>query len=376
MVAVSSAAPVPPRRRTRLSTRATLGRLLAALAVAVVAVLAGPAVPASAHTVSGAGGQDYVTLLGPLTPAVPGVTVRVVENGSRLALRNTTGQQVVVLGYDAEPYLRVGPDGVFENTLSQATYVNRDRYGGQTGGSVDAATLPPQWRRTGGGPTVYWHDHRAHNMRSDLPPSVRARPGLRQVVQTSDVEIAVGGAVHRAHVELVYLPPPPSWPWWLLGAGLAAGTALLALPRRWPALLALATVGLVSADAVHSVGIGLDKAGTTGERLAAFAAGNAAEGVAWVLGLVGAVLLLRRSLAGPYVAATAAAVVAIVGGYGDVGILSSSTAPFVGPALWARVLTAVSLGVGAGMLGACALTVRRLDREEGRARRDDVVPAA
>ncbi len=88
-----------------------LGRLLAALAVAVVAVLAGPAVPASAHTVSGAGGQDYETLLGPLAPAVPGVTVRVVENGSRLALRNTTGQQVVVLGYDAEPYLRVGPDG-------------------------------------------------------------------------------------------------------------------------------------------------------------------------------------------------------------------------------------------------------------------------
>lgn len=327
-------------------------------------MVAGPAAPVSAHTVSGAGSQDYTTLLGPLTPAVPGLTLRVVENGSRLALTNTTGQQVVVLGYYHDPYLRVGPDGVFSNTLSQATYVNRDRYGGQTGGTVDAASLPPRWQRTGDGPTVYWHDHRAHNMRTDLPPAVRAQPRLRRVVQESDVEIQVGTVGHTAHVQLVYLPPPPSWPWWVLAAGLGIGTALLALPRRWPPLLALTTLGLVAADLAHSIGIGLDKAGTTGERLAAFATGNLAEAVAWLLGLLGATQLARRSIAGPYLAGTAAVVIAVVGGYGDVGTLSSATAPFAGPFGWARLLTAVSLGVGAGLLAAAALTVRRLDQAE------------
>ena len=32
---------------------------------------------------------------------------------------------MVVLGYDDEPYLRVGPRGVFENVKSPATYLNR-----------------------------------------------------------------------------------------------------------------------------------------------------------------------------------------------------------------------------------------------------------
>lgn len=344
------------------------------LAVAVLPTLAGPAPPAAAHTVSGGGGEDFTAVLGQLTPPTPGVTLAAVENGSRLQLRNGTGEQVIVLGYYDEPYLRVGPDGTFENTLSPSTYVNRDRYGGQSGGTIDATSLPPQWRRTGDGPTLFWHDHRAHYMGGPYPPAVQARPRVRQVVQSSVVMLRVGDRPVTATLDRVYVPPPPSWPWWVLLGGLALGTALLGLPRRGVALLAAATAGLVVSDAVHSIGIGLTKAGTTGERLAAFAGGNAAEAVAWLVGGVGVVLLLRKGVAGAYCAGTAAAVVAVVGGYGDVGTLASSTAPFAGPLAWARLLTVVAMGVGAGLLVGCALLVRRLDREESLALAGGRVP--
>ena len=63
-----------------------------------------------------------------LTPALPGVTVRVLQFGDDLELVNRSGTEVVVPGYEDEPYLRIGPDGVWRNQRSPATYINLDRY--------------------------------------------------------------------------------------------------------------------------------------------------------------------------------------------------------------------------------------------------------
>ena len=84
--------------------------------------------PASAHTVSGVGATNWQTSLIGVHPAVPGLAVRVVETGSKLEVSNT-GAELVVIGYDGEPYLRVGPHGVFENLQSPATYLNCSRAG-------------------------------------------------------------------------------------------------------------------------------------------------------------------------------------------------------------------------------------------------------
>ena len=65
----------------------------------------------------------------------PGVSVRVLQFGDALEVVNTTGTEVTVPGYSDEPYLRNGPDGVWRNAHSPATYLNLDRYG--------AAGLPP-----------------------------------------------------------------------------------------------------------------------------------------------------------------------------------------------------------------------------------------
>src|SRR5215211_273095 len=93
------------------------------------AVLVASAPPAAAHGVGGIQPSNYETRVLGISPPVVGVTIRAVDLGNRLELRNMSQHDVTVLGYESEPYLRVGPRGVFENQRSPAVYLNRDRYG-------------------------------------------------------------------------------------------------------------------------------------------------------------------------------------------------------------------------------------------------------
>ena len=65
-------------------------RLAATASVVTVWLVAiiGFASPASAHSVSGVGATNWQTTLTSLSPAPAGLTVKVVENGSRLELTN------------------------------------------------------------------------------------------------------------------------------------------------------------------------------------------------------------------------------------------------------------------------------------------------
>ncbi|MGH9032785.1 MAG: hypothetical protein ACRDZV_11725, partial [Acidimicrobiia bacterium] len=101
----------------------TVARVIASVVVAAAATgLA--AAPAAAHGTSGPDATNYETRVHEISPPTPGLSVRAIDLGERLELRNTTGTDVVVLGYHDEPYLRVGPDGVFENRRSPAAYLN------------------------------------------------------------------------------------------------------------------------------------------------------------------------------------------------------------------------------------------------------------
>jgi hypothetical protein len=101
------------RRRRRTALFAVLGGLLAG------AFLAGA--PAQAHRADAPAGTDYRVTVTSVTPEVPDLTVRAIEAGAQLELTNRTGRTIEVLGYAGEPYLRIGPDGVFENLNSPAT---------------------------------------------------------------------------------------------------------------------------------------------------------------------------------------------------------------------------------------------------------------
>ena len=115
--------------------------LLAALGMVMAAD------PAGAHGVGGIRPTNYETVITGTRPQVQGIAVQPVDLGDRLELTNETARDVVLLGYDGEPYLRVGPRGVFENTRSPATYVNRTRRGTTPVPSSADPEAPPEWRQ-------------------------------------------------------------------------------------------------------------------------------------------------------------------------------------------------------------------------------------
>ena len=138
----------------------------ARVAVVLLGLLAMLAVasPASAHVGGGAAGSDYDARIVSVTPEVPGVTVRILQFGDEFELVNETSTEIVVPGYSDEPYLRIGPDGVWRNANSPATYLNLDRYGkAQLPANADA-DAEPDWEQVSTEPHYVWHDHRTHWM--------------------------------------------------------------------------------------------------------------------------------------------------------------------------------------------------------------------
>ena len=231
----------------------------AAVTFAVVAAaLVAAASPAAAH--GGAGGDDppatnYRSRILDISPDVDGIEIRVIEAGSRLELVNTTGQEATVLGYGGEPYLRVGPEGVFENVRSPATYLNQDRYAEAALPEEADVDAEPEWRRVDGTNTARWHDHRAHWMGGADPPAVAQDPGAEHVVVpewevpivlADDTEIAVTG-------DLTWIPGPSPIPWLLAAAALLGVTVLVGRSQGRPVV----TVALV----LLAIAVGLDTAG-------------------------------------------------------------------------------------------------------------------
>lgn len=340
---------------------------VAAAGVAVIST----AGAASAHTVSGAGASNYRTSLTSLTPTVPGLTLTVVENGSRLRLTNATRTDVVVLGYQGEPYLRVGPDGVFTNTRSTATYLNATRSGGTAVPATANDQARPVWRRTAAAPragtpaTAVWHDHRTHWMSPARPPAVAADPGARRQIFTWQVSFRYGTRPVTARGDLEWIPGPAPAPWVALALATAAVTIGLAVGRRaFRPGLAAALFVLTVADATHSAGIAADRAGPTGARWAGFVTGNSIQLVAWAIGLVTVIALVRRGIGALWVAGMVGAVLALADGLPDAGVLYHSSAPFAWSLSIARTLTALTIGLGFGLLAAAAVALRRHDRPE------------
>lgn len=216
-------------------------RLLGAL----VMLSGGIAAPAGVAFADAAGPTDYETTITAIAPDVPGVDVSIVGGDSFLRVVADPGVDVVVLGYQQEPYLHIRPDGVVEeNQRSPATYLNADRYG--TGAPPAGAdpTLAPSWLPVGQDGTWSWHDHRAHWMSPDPPAD--ARPG--QQVQASTVPLVVDGTTVTVSVATAWLPAPSRVP---LAVGAAAGLAavLVVAARRmrlaWALLTTSAAAGAV-----------------------------------------------------------------------------------------------------------------------------------
>ena len=82
--------------------------------------------PAAAHgpTATQAG---YVSNVNAVLPNVLGLSAYVVGGDVWLRLSNYSGKEVVILGYQGEPYLRFENEAIYQNVHSPAAYLNRFR---------------------------------------------------------------------------------------------------------------------------------------------------------------------------------------------------------------------------------------------------------
>jgi hypothetical protein len=214
--------PDPPARRA--------GRA-GALALLTGLLLVGLAPAASAHG-RGTEATNYDSRI-TAAPDLPGVRWAIYGGDEFIELENDSTEEVLVYGYDGEPYLRVGPEGVFENRRSPATYLNQEQYGrvDVPAGADPAAT--PDWVRVSGDTSRAWHDHRIHYMAPTPHPAIAADASEPQLVpgfERWEVPFRHGEDEHVVVGELWWVPGPSPWRW-----------LALALPLTLPALLGLRT---------------------------------------------------------------------------------------------------------------------------------------
>ncbi len=344
--------------RLRAVSGAAFAVLPAVLAGAALAIL--PAAPALAHAADAPAASDFRTRLVSVSPQPDGVTVRVVENGSRIELRNRSDRDLVVLGYSGEPYLRIGPAGVFTNTRSPATYLNTTLDGASKPPAGTDAKAAPNWRKVNGSSSARWHDHRTHWMGNGLPPAAAADPGSQHRIADWTVDLIAGDTPVTVAGTLDYYPPPSAPTWWAAMLLVAAAVAVLAR-RAWqwavPALGGLLAVAAI-AELTDGVGRALDS-GATGIGVLGTLLTIETYGTLTALGaLAAAVLAFRRRPAAPFAMALAAACLGVLGGLTDLAVFTHSLAPVPWAGTLARLCTAATIALSAGVAVAGALRSR------------------
>lgn len=341
---------LPERERPDSLDRVSLRLLL----VALVAGLLAPTI-ATAH--SGAGtAVDYRTvpegLLDSSGQPLAGAEITVHGGDDRLELRWSGQGELVVLGYADEPYLRIGPDGAFENARSPSVESNRERFGTVVGSEAADASATPEWRRIGAEPVAVWHDHRSHWMsQGQPPPGVAAAEDERQVIQTYSIPVLLDGETTSIPGQLEYIPPPSPWPYVaaILVLAVAGVVAVVRSPKRVALWVARGVAGagivaggaLLVADAVGAPSDGLT-AGTT-EGIPPFAQ----AGLWTALIAIIAAIWLRAGRRGPAAESVlllaGTLVVAGVAGLSRISYLDHSVIPGDVPEAVARSLVVVCL---------------------------------
>ena len=179
------------------------------IAAAAAALLLAGAPVAGAHQ----GNPNMRSEVTAITPKTEGVTVTVLNNDDRLELHNTSGKDIVIAGYEDEPYARVLGDGTVEvNTNSEAHYLNDDRYGDV---KVPANLgSEPKWKRLSKTGRFEWHDHRMHWMSRSRPPQVSDENAETHIFDWK-VPITIAGAQGQIGGTLDWVPLP--------GGGLPTG---------------------------------------------------------------------------------------------------------------------------------------------------------
>ena len=286
------------------------------------------------------------------------MSVEVVGGDSFLRVVAEPGHEVLIPGYEGEPYLRISADGTVEqNQRSPATYLNQDRYGRVDVSGIDA-DAEPEWVVIDDDGEIAWHDHRIHWM----SPEPREGAVHGEEVLAWTVPMTVDGVEVTISGSLVLEEDISPLPW--IALGVAAGAGLVAAGWARRRSLPVAAIGALVGSVAATIS-GWVEWTSQPEGVGASPAGAIVPLVGLVAALfgVGALLLRRPALASIGVLGSAAAVL----GWGVLrfDVLTYPVLPTDLPAGVDRALTVVAVGLG---VAAAVLAVRSgsLSLPEGR----------
>jgi hypothetical protein len=318
----------------------------------------GSAAPAAAHPAGVQAAVDFRTTVTGVVPAVPGLEVRFLPDGSALWLRNRTGVEVRVLGYQGEPWWRIGPDGVFENMVAPSRFADRPAEA-----AAADAKAEPQWHRVSAGSTARWRDHRSV-WHGSPPEAVTADRGADHRLRDWAVPIDVGGRPARIVGTLDWVAPPRVDVWVLLILAGIAVVGVVGTARRWgervsrPTVAgALALAGLLASGYLVTVA-----AYAAGPGVPAFTGQLAAHPLALLTGagaLAAAYAVARHGRTADIIAALAGLFVAVVVGVEHATVFAHAVAPVPADGGWARLTVALAIAGGAGAATAGLLRMRQ-----------------
>jgi hypothetical protein len=181
-----------------------------------------------------AGNPNFRSDIRRLTPDLSGVKVEVLNYDDRLLLTNKSNQQVLVEGYEKEPYLRFDPNGlVVVNKRSPSYYLNQDRFGKSDVPPEATKNAEPLWQTVSKSGRYEWHDHRIHWMSKQLPPQVKNKDKPAKILNWV-VPMKIGHQDARLTGTLRWDPTNSSAPTAAFVAlgGIAIASVLLILASR------------------------------------------------------------------------------------------------------------------------------------------------
>jgi len=219
-----------------------------AVVVAALVAVCGWAPPVAADP---ARPTDYRSTVDRLSPPTGDVTVQVRGGDAFLEVTSAPGHEVIVLGYQDEPYLRFGTDGTVQrNRRSPATTINQTRFGTEAPADADPEA-EPDWETVATGGRYAWHDHRIHWMSPDPPPTAAG-----DAIFDWTVPMEVDGADVMVRGTLTREEGVSPLPWIGLATLIVAGVLVAAWRGRRRSAILIAAVGaLIGAITASVLGI-------------------------------------------------------------------------------------------------------------------------
>ncbi|MGH3872494.1 MAG: hypothetical protein ACRDSR_13480 [Pseudonocardiaceae bacterium] len=307
------------------------------------------AVPAAAHIV-GTGGSptNYRTTVTAIRPAVPTVAVTVGLGGQWVRVTNQGSAQIVVLGYQGEPFLRLSGNQVQVNAHSSTAEQT-----GQAPATRDPASPAgePGWVALRDGNIATWADARID------PPS-------EQVAGSWELPLVVDGQRVTVAGTRDLIPPPSPWPWLAALGLLAAAVAAAGWLRDWQRPMAAVVAAGILAFVAHLVGTGFVP--QRNGPLLGWVGVGAVAAFSVLIGAVAVVSTLRGRESAPDRLVTVGIMVLLLAAT-DISVLWNSQLPFAGPAGLDRGLTVLTYATALGLLVAGARLVRTARSRAGSA---------